>query len=73
MSPVSPVFNPVVTVRIGLKNVLRVRASIRSTILDDHVLKAERQNSNFLSVQLKLDKDFTLLPQFPPKLVVDQF
>ena len=29
--------------------------SIHSTILDVHVLKAERQNSPFLSVQLKLD------------------
>ena len=44
--------------------------SIHSIILDVHVLKAERQNSPFLSVQLKLDKDLMLSPQFPLKLVL---
>ena len=47
--------------------------SIHSTILDVQVLKAERQKSPFLSGQLKLDKELTLSPQFPPKLVMDRF
>ena len=50
-----------------------MRASILHTILDIYVLQAERQNSPFLSVQLKLDKDLTLSPQPPLKLVLNQF
>ena len=37
--------------------------SIHSTILNIHVLKAEHQNSPFLSMQLKLDKAF-IMPMF---------
>ena len=46
--------------------------SNHSIILDILVLKAERQNSPFLSVQLKLDKNLTLLPKFPLELVMNQ-
>ena len=46
--------------------------SIYSTILDVHVWKAERQICPFLSVQLKLDKDLTLSPQFLLKLLYFQ-
>ena len=52
---------------IGLK--IRIQSkSIHSIKLDVHVLKAEHQNSPFLSMQLKLDKDFMLSLQFPLKL-----
>ena len=70
MSPVSPVFHTVVTVIFGTQKCIQSE-SIHSTIVDVHVLKAERQNSPFLFVLLKLDKDLTLSPQFPLKLVMD--
>ena len=59
MSLVSPVFHTVVTVSNWTQKRTQSE-SILSTILDIHVLKAERQNSPFLSMQLKLDKDLTL-------------
>ena len=68
MSTVSPVFHTVVTV----SNWTRKRTqseSIHSTILDIHVLKAKRQNSPFLSIQLKLDKDIMLLLLFIQKCI----
>ena len=59
MSPVSPVFHTVVTVSNRTKKRTQSE-SIHSTILEIHVLKSEHQNSPFLSVQLKLDKDLAL-------------
>ena len=64
MSPVSLVFHTVVTVSIGLINLLS--ESIQSTILDVHVLMAEHQNSPFLSVQLKLSSRLNFLQNLNP-------
>ena len=55
MSPVSPVFHTVVTVSNWTQKCTQ-SASIHSTILDIYVLKAEHQNSPFLSVQLSFGK-----------------
>ena len=71
MSPVSPVFTYCSNSDYWTQKRIQTE-SIYSTILDVHVLKAERQISPFLSVQLKLDKDLTLSPQFPPQLLYFQ-
>ena len=71
MSPVSPVFQTVVIVSIGLKKYQS--ESIHYIILHVRVLKAEHQNSHFLSVQLQLDKDLMLSPQSPLKLAMNHF
>ena len=67
MSPVPPVFNTVVTVSIGLKNMLRV-GNIHSIILDVYVEWQSAQNFPFLLFLRKLDKNITLSPLFPENL-----